>query len=374
MIRILMVYGGLNRGGSETAMMNVYRRIDRTKIQFDFISHSLVHIQYAKEIQSLGGKVFFFPKYKLFNHFFYINYWKKFLSNNNSYNVIHIHYYSIAGIVLKLFKQKSIFSIVHSHTANIKGIVGLIIRIINFNTYRNATFLLACSSSAGQWLFGKKVLTQRNFFIVNNGLEVNNFLFNPLIREKVRDKFLFEGKIILGHVGRFTKAKNHIFLVKLFSKLVQINPNLRLFLIGDGELKISVFRIIEKLKMQSFITHISNTDKIYEFYQAFDYFVFPSIYEGFGNALIEAQISGLFSFSSNSIPKEAFVSDKVINLSKSTNRNLNYWVSSILDYINNDSFYDRKISLELFQQFDIKEVTLWYSTFYNSLVNSFYKE
>ncbi len=362
-----MVFGGLNRGGSETSIMNVYRNIDRSKFQFDFVSHSKNHDQYTKEIESLGGKVFIFPKYKFFNHYSYHKSWTEFLKKNK-YDIIHIHYYSVASIILNVINLKQIKTIVHSHTANVPGLTGIIIKLLNSNVINKADYLLACSKKAGVWFFGKKVLNKNNFFVANNGLQLDKFQFDENIRINIRNKYNLNGKIVFGHIGRFSKAKNHEFLIRVFVKLSYKFSNLILFLIGEGENKVKIFKLINQLKIYDKVIHIANVKNVNEFFQTFDFFIFPSIFEGFGNALIESQVNGLISFTSKLVPNETFLTDKIVLLKKPYNFNIKSWVNSISGYINVENQNDRYISIDTFKDFDILSVAKWYSSFYDSVI------
>ena len=363
-----MVFGGLNRGGSETAIMNVYRNIDRATIQFDFVSHSKNHTQYNYEIESMGGKVYFFPKYKLYNHFSYLSFWNRFISNHKEYRVIHIHYYSIAGIIIKTLNKRSIKTIIHSHTANVNGLRGFLIKLINIKIAKYSNFLLACSKKAGKWLFGSKIIENKNFYVVNNGIDINRFLFDLNTRNKIRKKLKIEDKIVICHVGRFSREKNHFFLLNLFAHLLQKYNNLTLILVGDGEYKNNIYKQIDKLNLSPFVRHFSNYEDVSTLLNASDLFLFPSLYEGFGIAAIESQISGLFTLTSSAIPEEVFITHKIVKVGKPVNKFIGEWSAIITSILESGQYHNRIVDKRLVENMDIFKTTEWYTNFYNKIL------
>ena len=306
-IRILHVLGALNRGGTETMVMNLYRSMDRNKIQFDFMIHTTVHCDYTDEILSLGGKIYSVPRYTGKNHFYYKKEWKAFLKEHPEYHILHGHVRSTAAIYLKIANQFGLITIAHSHsTSSGKGIAALVKNIMQLSIRYTADYLFACSLNAGEWLFGKEATKKENFYEIKNGINVEKYKFNTIMRKSVRKKFGFEdNQLVIGHVGRFCYPKNHEFLVDIFNEVHKERSDSILLLVGDGELRKKIEKKVEKLGLKKSVIFTGVRNDVPDLMQAMDVFVFPSYYEGLGIALIEAQASGLPCFTSeNTVPKE----------------------------------------------------------------------
>ena len=159
-IRILHVFGQMNRGGAETMIMNLYRHIDRTKIQFDFMVHSEEKCAFDDEIGQLGGKIYRVPRYNGRNHFLYIKEWSKFISNHKEYKIIHGHIRSTASFYLKVCKDNDRVTIIHSHsTSSGSGIISSVVKnILQYPIRKIADYFIACSIPAGKWLFGENIV------------------------------------------------------------------------------------------------------------------------------------------------------------------------------------------------------------------------
>lgn len=360
-IRILHVLGGLNRGGAETMIMNLYRNIDRKKIQFDFVIHTDEECDYNSEIYNLGGKIFNFPRYSGKNHFHYKSKWKEFFTENPNYKIVHGHMRSTASIYLQLAKDNNITTIAHSHSISSRG--NLIERIVKNKLQgplKNiADYLFACSYAAGEWLYGANVKND-NFYIINNAINLQKFTYNKEIRETIRKKYNLEGKVVVGHVGNFTAPKNHLFLIEIFNDLQKEFEQCRLLLLGDGELKNQIVKKIESLNLADKVILLGNQDNINEYLQAMDLFVFPSLFEGLGMAVIEAQVSGLPCFISNRIPKEVIKVDLVKQLPLN---NAQAWTRKISDELKFKN--TKRISqINHFLDYDIKSVAKKLESFY----------
>ena len=195
-------------GGQETFIMNVYRNIDRSKIQFDFIVHSEKRGYYDDEIESLGGKIYRSPQMSK-NIIKYINFLRKIIKENK-YNIIHRHTCSaIASIDLLVAKFCKVEKrIVHSHSNNI-GKKQLIHKFLRRTLTKLSNKRYACSKKAGEWLYKNK-----KFTVIQNGIDTTKFLYKNEIRNKIKKIENSENKIILGHVGRFENEKNHKFIIK----------------------------------------------------------------------------------------------------------------------------------------------------------------
>lgn len=309
MIRILHVVGGMNQGGTENLLMNIYRKIDKNRFQFDF----LVNREgiFDEEIKNMGGKIFYISALQNIGMKSYINKLDCFLKEHNEYKIIHSHINHVTGLILERANKAGIPNrIAHSHSS--KSSTNPIIRIyknyLGHKIIPNATCLMACSEQAGKWLYGKK---NNNFIIVKNAIEVDKFCYSENIRKNKRKELNLDDNIfVIGDVARFSKVKNHEFLLKIFRELYNMDNNTRLILVGSGERKNEIIQHSKKLDIYDNIIWLENRTDVNEILQAMDYFVFPSKYEGLGIVLIEAQASGFKSIASEKvIPNEAKVTD-----------------------------------------------------------------
>ncbi|MDP0507232.1 MAG: glycosyltransferase family 1 protein [Fusobacterium sp. JB019] len=330
-IRILQVLATLNIGGAETLVMNIYRNIDRSKIQFDFMIHTNEKCDYEDEVLALGGRIYRVSRYKGKNHFIYKKEWNNFFKNHKEHKIIHGHIRSIAAIYLKIAKKYGRITIAHSHSTASRGnsleqiaknIMQLPIRYIG-------DYFFACSNEAGKWLFGKKILNNKNYKLIKNGIEVEKYIFNEKKRKKIRKALKLNGKFVIGHVGTFTYPKNHKFLIEIFNEVYKINPNSILLIVGEGSLEKQIKEQIKKLKLESKVIFAGSVLNVGDYLQGMDSFLFPSIFEGMPMSLIEAQASGLNCIVSDSITKESKIlnSVKYISLKESSK----YWARKILE-------------------------------------------
>lgn len=337
MIRVLHVVNRMGYGGIETFIMNIYRNIDRSKVQFDFAVYSNEKGEYDDEIIQLGGKIYKFIGRRE-NPIKYYKCWNKFLKNNSlNYNSIHMHVSSLTTILpLKIAKKYGIKNrIIHSHSTSQPGKIHKIFMGINKNRIKKyATDLIACSTEAGNYVFGSS-----KFIVLKNGIDAQKYKFNPIEREKIRNKYGLKNDVVFTHIGRFVQLKNHEFLLNVFKKINDKKPNTKLILIGDGELRRKIENDIEKLNIKNNVILLGNINNIYQVLQGCDIFIMPSIYEGLPISCIEAQASGLKCFISDTISKETDITGLVdfISLDLGESEWANYILEKI-DYMRQDVY------------------------------------
>lgn len=364
-IRILHVLGSLNRGGAETMIMNLYRELDKKKIQFDFVVHTNKKGDYTDEILKMGGRIFYVPKYKVVNHFKYKKAWRDFLKNHPEYKIIHGHVRSTASIYLNIAKKMGRITIAHSHSISSgRGIKALIKNILQYRIRYIADYFMGCSKQANIWLFGKKIAYSDKCYVLNNGIELDKFYFNEEIREEFRKKLkIKKDEILIGHVGRFSPEKNHNFILKCFSKIYNINYKYKLILIGDGKEK---NKIISKYTNKEFMKNViftGSVNDVNDYMQAMDIFILPSKYEGLGMVLIEAQTSGLPCIASSNIPEEVNVSKKIVFCSLRKK----IWIRNIL----NVNTQRNKVNINnIIADYDIKKLVKKLENFYFKIVKN----
>ena len=289
-IKVLQVVTYMQRGGLETMLMNYYRNIDRSKIQFDFLVHREFEADYDSEILELGGKIHRLPALNPFGAE-YIRKLDQFYKEHPEYKIVHSHLDCLAGIPLKYAKKNGVpVRIAHAHnsnqTKNWKYPIKLFFRE---NITKYANHLFACSREAGKWMFRTD-----NFNVLNNSIDAKEYIYNEKIRRKVRKELCIDqSALVIGHVGRFSEQKNHRFLADIFKKIVELHPNSILLLVGDGELQQEIRKKVQKEKIKDRVIFTGVRSDVAELLQAMDVFVFPSLFEGLPVVLIEAQAAGL---------------------------------------------------------------------------------
>lgn len=324
MERILHIVPNMQSGGLETFIMNVYRNIDREKIQFDFLVHYEERKFYDNEIELLGGKIHRFSLRNDNNIFKYIKKLDAFFKEHREYKIIHCHMASIGFLIFYIARKNGVkIRIAHSHNSNTENTLKGFIKSILIKPYKYlSTHRLACSEQAGNFLFGKM-----DFQVIENAIDINKFLYNLDIRKKVRKELKLQDKFVIGHIGRFCEQKNHNFLIECFAKFHKESDNSVLILIGEGELKEKIQKKVKELNIDKSVIFLGNRKDVNELYQAMDCFAFPSKFEGLGIVLIEAQVSGLNVISSSNIPEEAIVTENI----KLLDTEIDLWIKNIRD-------------------------------------------
>ena len=365
MIRILHVLGGLERGGAETMVMNLYRAIDRTQVQFDFIIHTTKHQAYYDEIIALGGKIYSFPAFDGLNYFKMKKLWKLFFKEHPEYRILHSHVRSYASLYLPIAKKAGLRTIIHSHnTSSGKGLKALAKFLLQRRLRKCADFYFACSNAAGEWLFGKKITTMPNYILLKNAIDVEKYKFSELSRKKVRDEFNLKDKFIIGHVGRFHPQKNHLFLLDVFAGIHKKHPESVLMLVGTGEMLNLVKERVVDLKIDDSVIFTGSRADVNELLSAFDVFLFPSLFEGLPVTLVEAQTAGLVSFVSDSVTKEIAMSELIRYIP--INQGVEPWVEAVEKCSVNRKDFSDKMRKE---GYDIHTTSKNLEIFYKSILS-----
>lgn len=308
-IRVLHVFGRLDAGGAESRTMDIYREIDKTKIQFDFAIHTEDECVFSQEVRDLGGKIFTFPRFNGKNYYQYKKKWINFFEKNSNYKIIHGHQTSVAFIYLNVAKQFNIpVRIAHSRNSNkdskIKKYTSKLSRYA-------ATDLFAVSKVAGASEFGKRLLRNEKVRIIPNGIDAAKYSFKQDIRIKKRKELKVDDKLVIGHIGRLHSQKNHEFLLQIFKELLKINKQAKLLLIGEGELQKQINQRLLDLKIEKHVELLGERSDVPDLLQAFDVLLFPSLYEGLPGVVLEAQAAGLPSIISDTITREVKITDLV---------------------------------------------------------------
>jgi glycosyltransferase involved in cell wall biosynthesis len=308
-IRVLQVVTTMERAGLETMIMNYYRNMDRSRVQFDFLRHRDGVHAYDEEIRALGGRIYTVPAFNPLNTNGYLDELDAFFRSHRDYAVVHSHLDCLSAVPLKYAKKYGIPTrIAHSHVCRMTLDLKYPIRMF----YRSripavATDLFACSKDAGKWMFGS-----RSFTTVRNAIDCGAFAYDAEAALRLRQQHGLDDAFVLAHVGRFDPVKNHTFLLDVFSRIVQQHPNSILLLAGTGSTMSAVKSRAQTLGLQDNFRFLGSVSNVAQLLTMADVFVFPSLYEGLGISLIEAQASGLPCFTAlDCVPEEANVTGTV---------------------------------------------------------------
>lgn len=293
----ILVFGITNlSGGVESVIMNYYRNIDKSKIQFDFLCNSEI-VAYEDEILKMGGKIYRVTarskNYKKFkselNDFF--------KQHAQEYSTIWVNLCSLANIDYLVYAKKYgiKYRIIHSHNSqNMDSkIRGIIHKINRLRINRFATDFWSCSDEAANWFYSKKIINSDKYLLINNAIDTNKFKYNPAIREKIRKELCFNNSFIVGNVGRFHFQKNHKFMIEIFRNLLELRPDSKLVLLGKGSKEEEIRNLVKELKIEDKVVFLGERNDIQDIIQGMDVFLFPSLFEGLPLALVEAQANGL---------------------------------------------------------------------------------
>lgn len=360
-VRILQVGMTSNYGGLESFIMNVYRNIDRNKIQFDFLSLHDTKIAYQDEILEMGGRVY--PVLYRRSEFLkrYMNLPYSFFKKHPEIRGVHLHRTNLLDIdILIVAKHCKIpLRIIHSHSTGymfpVKKPIKLVEKWNRKNISRIATHFMACSREAGKWMFH-----ENTFKLIPNAIDVDKFKYNHSTRLRVRKEFGISNQQVIGHIGYFTDVKNHDFIIDVFNLYHKKNSNSILLLIGDGPLKNKVVQKVSELGLLDSVIFTGISQNVHELLQMLDVFLFPSKFEGFGISVVEAQAAGLPCLVSERVTREVSLTNQVKYLPISDPA---IWVEELnANFLN----YDREKSFEKikFEGFDIKTMSKEMEVFY----------
>lgn len=374
-IRILQVVITMNRGGAESMIMNYYRHIDRTKVQFDFLVHKKGVHAFTDEILSLGGEIYTLPTINpLFPNKYY-NELRAFFTKNNQYTIVHSHINTFSAFPLKIASEFNIPTrIAHAHIAlnklNLKYLIKTEESIIDTGKHiiklylkkkihKYTTHSFACGKLAGQWLFGNNA----SFDVINNAIDSEKFIVNTKTANIYKKNLSLENDFIIGHVGRFDEQKNHSFLLRIFADILKLKPNASLILVGDGPLRKKMEQEAKNLSIYNKTLFLGVRSDIPQLLQVMDVFAFPSLYEGLPVTLIEAQAAGLKVFASDSITDEVKITNDLTFLS--IKKPSSFWAETIVKSLPHKKCNNKELIKSNF--YDIKYNALNLQIFYLNL-------
>lgn len=362
MLRVLHIANArMGSGGTETFLMNIYRNIDRNKIQFDFVVFSDEHGMHEKEIEEMGGRIFRVTRKQdgLFKNLKQIYN----IVKQNDYIIVHRHC-AAAIMFFDLLTSKlagAKYLIAHSHSTQDEH--GLIHNICRPFLKYVSDCQYACSDAAGKWMYGK-----HKFQVIRNGIDCDKFQFDKQKREQKRQELNINGKIAIGNIAVFKEVKNIPFLIDIFEIIHKRNPNSVLLLIGDGDLRSELENKVRTLGLADDVKFLGTRTDISELFMALDIFVLPSWYEGLPLTMVEAQASGVECFISTGVPAETILNKDLVERIP-LDRGAEFWAECIL---NKNNTFDRNCASDILKAtgYDIKDTAMQMQKFYLSVYKS----
>lgn len=372
-IRILNLFTVMNRGGAETLVMNLYRHIDRSKIQFDFLVHREQRGVFDDEIEKMGGRIYRMCPISFTN---ILEYKKKlelfFREHHEEYLIIHSHMSEMGYFVFKeAIKYKIPVRILHAHSAPDRHYGTPLIRFKRiFRNYfakemcNMATDYFTCSNVAAAWLF--KSHPSVKFHFLRNAVDSLSFSYDKDKSHSLKQKMGIKDFFVIGHVGNFTLAKNHTYLIDIFFAFNKKHPKSVLLLVGSGGLKEKIELKVKQYNLQEKVHFLGVRSDVKDLMQVFDVLVFPSLYEGLPVSLIEAQAAGLPCIVSENIAPETKITDDYIPVS--ITQPAENWIPFIDKYMD----YERKDTSAMIKSagFDVVSCAEELSNFYLDKVKS----
>lgn len=361
-VRVLHNIVLMDTGGIETLVMNLYKHIDRERLQFDFLVHRPQEGYYEKQIRDYGGKVFRTCPFNPVHQGQFKKECMEVFENHPEYKVFHAHQ-ELNLWTLRYAHQAGIPTrIAHSHNA--KTVINLKYFFFLYEKMfikKHCTDMFMCSTPAGEWSFGKKAVKDGRVEFIKNGIETSRFKYDEQTRRELREELGVGDKIVIGHIGRFMQQKNHSFLLEIFKIIHDKNPNTVLALCGEGRLEDDIKKKASELGIENDILFLGVRSDTNRVYQAYDLFLFPSLWEGLPLTGIEAQTSGLPVLMSDIITPETIVTDNVTQFS--LNQSAEAWADKALDILSNFNRTDCQPQVKK-AGFDVRDTAEWLQSFY----------
>lgn len=328
-LRVLQVFTILNRGGAETMVMNYYRHIDRSRVQFDFLVCRPERGAYEDEIEAMGGRIYRIPPLlHVQGHRAAV---RRFFMKHPEYQIIHGHVGELGYFIYKEAQHAGVRCIIaHAHSSYCDRDWKLPLRyILKFLIRKQVTHTMACGEEAARWYFGSS--QAKRCLIVRNAIEAKCYRYSQEKRAQVREHFGWDSHLIIGNVARFSKVKNHLFLLEIIEELRKQRPDVLLVLVGDtrGDAYESVKSEVEKLGLGPNVQFLGSRSDVPDLLQGMDVYCAPSLYEGLSVSMVEAQAAGLHVITSTGVPEEVRLMPNSVSF-LSLNESVEHWVEHIL--------------------------------------------
>ena len=359
-IRILHIVGAMYPGGMENFIMNLYRNIDRTRFQFDFVVHQQKDNDYTEEIEKLGGRVYLLPRLtrKPFSNLHRI----RRLVRENHYPMV-IRHTANALVAPQLLAAKSAGAVTVCHSHNETDPQLRLHRMGQKLMRRAADIRLACSEKAGHWMYG-----DQSFEVIHNAIDIPRFAYRESKAAKIREEFHLEGKHAYGNIANFIASKNHSYLLRIYREIIKLDPDAVCFCLGEGDLRPQIEEEIKELHLEERVILTGIRGDVPDFMSALDVLVFPSRFEGLPLTLIEAQAAGLPSLISDTITGDVIVTEGIVQ-QLSIELDSKEWAERAVLLAKEQS--DRTCPYESIAAagYDIRQLVQWYQEFIQKNIN-----
>lgn len=359
-IRILHIVGAMYPGGMENFIMNLYRNIDRTRFQFDFVVHQQKDNDYTEEIEKLGGRVYLLPRLtrKPFSNLHRI----RRLVRENHYPMV-IRHTANALVAPQLLAAKSAGAVTVCHSHNETDPQLRLHRMGQKLMRRAADIRLACSEKAGRWMYG-----DQSFEVIHNAIDIPRFAYCESKAAKIREEFHLEGKHAYGNIANFIASKNHSYLLRIYREIIELDPDAVCFCLGEGDLRPQIEEEIKELHLEGRVILTGIRGDVPDFMSALDVLVFPSRFEGLPLTLIEAQAAGLPSLISDTITGDVIVTEGIVQ-QLSIELDPKEWAERAVLLAKEQS--DRTCPYESIAAagYDIRQLVQWYQEFIQKNIN-----
>lgn len=315
MIRVLHSVSNMDRAGIETMLMNYYRRIDRDRIQFDFLVNKQKPGAYDDEIRSLGGNIYVSPGLSPQKYPAYIRFMRDLLREHPDIRILHGHNEGMMEYALRGAQKAGLPTrIAHAHNTKIIRDYKWPLKVFCKSFIpRTATEYFGCGRDAGIYYFGKKRWEEKGY-TMHNAIDPDKFAFDPLTRDRVRRELGLENAFVVGHIGRFNLQKNHKRLMTIFAELLRRKPDAVLLLIGEGELEEQTRAQVKELSIADHVRFLGVRSDIPQLCMAMDVFVMPSLFEGLPVVGVEAQAAGVPCVFSAEVTDEVVVLPETVRI------------------------------------------------------------
>lgn len=347
-LRVLRIMGECKIGGVETIALNYYKNINHDKISMDFLFYGESHEKFSNELKKHGDKVYNVTDYRdgMIKSIKEI----KNIVKQGNYDIVHsqlnaLNFFPLLGAKLGGCKVR----IASNHsTANLKYEFkkSVIKYLLRPTCGMLATDYASCSEYAGKWAFGKRKQRSGKIKVIHNAIKIDKFLYNKKTRKQKRKELNLENKFVIGHAGRFVEQKNHKFIIDIFNEIKKIKKNSVLLLIGNGELEGKIKNYVKEKGLEDSVYFLGIRFDVNELMQAMDVFLFPSIYEGLGNVVTEAQAASLQVIASDVVPTEVKMTEYVefMSLKDSAKKWAEHVTKYSNEYIRRNTYHDLKIN------------------------------
>lgn len=362
-VRVLHVFHGMDCGGAENMIMNLFRCIDRSKVCFDFLVHTEKHCYFDDEITKLGGKVYHVPYFNGLNYVTYKKELDAFFADHHDYVAVHGHLGSCVNIYLKAAKKYGIYAIAHCHNSKPSevSLKNIAYKYACIRTRSVADYFFTCSKIGSIYRYGKKIASSDKCKMINNAIDTGKYIVDDEQRKQIREKLgIRESQKVLGNVARFVKEKNQVFLIDVFAEVLKIDSSSVLLLVGDGPLRKDIEEKVQSMGIASQVIMTGVRSDVPDLLAAMDVFVMPSLFEGLPVTIVEAQASGLKCIISDGVPDDCMLTNDVVRIPLS--ENAEQWAKQIVETWS----YSRTANTETLKEkgFDVETTSKWLANYY----------